>query len=207
MEESRPARPARKRSARAKRREREVLDAAAAVFARKGYAATSVQEIADAVGLLKGSLYHYIESKDALLYRLVSEVHDAVERNLEEVAAIPGLSPRARIERYVERQVAYTLANLELIAVYHNDLQHLSRRRRARISARRRRQEEFIRALVVEGQRSGAADPALDPAIAANCVFAVLIWVYRWYRPGRDDPETLPRACASFATAALRPPA
>ena len=56
-----------------RRREREVLDVAARLFHERGYADTSVQDIADELGILKGSLYHYIEVKEDLLFRLLGE--------------------------------------------------------------------------------------------------------------------------------------
>lgn len=184
-----------------------MLDAAIEVFARKGYVETSVQDIADAVGLLKGSLYHYIDSKEGLLYRLLNEVHDDVEAILAEVADFPGLGPLERLERYVERQVAYNLANLDRISVYYHDVHHLGDQRRQVILGRRRVHERFVARLVAEAQVAGEADPTLDPVIATNCVFATIIWVYRWYRPGRFDAEALARDCARYAIEALRAPA
>lgn len=70
-----------------RKRDREVVDAAARVFYRKGYADATVQDVADELGILKGSLYHYIDTKEDLLYRLFEEVHADVEQIREEVAA------------------------------------------------------------------------------------------------------------------------
>ena len=80
-----------------KRRDREVIDAAAKVFYRRGYADASVQDIADELGILKGSLYHYIDTKEDLLFRLLSETHDDVHAILDEVAEMPDLEPLERL--------------------------------------------------------------------------------------------------------------
>src|SRR4051812_4368664 len=97
----------------AKRRDEEVLDAAARVFARRGYADASVQDVADELGILKGSLYHYIRAKEDLLFWLLEAVHGDVQQILAEVAAEEGLAPPDRIALYVQRQVQYNLDNLE----------------------------------------------------------------------------------------------
>jgi AcrR family transcriptional regulator len=195
-----PARP------RLTRRDRQILDAAVEVFARRGYVQASVQDVADAVGLLKGSLYHYIRSKDDLLYRVLDEIHDGVDAVLEEVRALPGLPPLERLGAYVERQVAHNAVHLQPISVYYHDLEQLSERHLSAIEARRRVHERFVVELIAEAQAGGEADPALDPKIAANCVFATLIWTYRWFRPGRQDPAEAGRACARFAIDAVRGP-
>src|SRR5947207_409360 len=64
-----PSRPPR-------RRQQEILEAAARVFHEKGYESTSIQDIADEVGILKGSLYYYIRSKEDLLYEIIRDIHD-----------------------------------------------------------------------------------------------------------------------------------
>src|SRR3954470_14043766 len=83
----------------------EVLDAAARVFYERGYSDASVQDVADKLGILKGSLYHYIDTKEDLLFRLLQETHDEIYEILEEVAALEGLSPLERLEIYIRKQV------------------------------------------------------------------------------------------------------
>src|SRR6476660_6492476 len=68
-------------------REEEILSAAARIFREKGYHGTSVRDIAESVGLLKGSLYHYIRSKEELLARLFEGALEETVRELEEIAA------------------------------------------------------------------------------------------------------------------------
>src|SRR3954468_13338665 len=80
-----------------KRRDEEVLDAAARVFARRGYSDASVQDVADELGILKGSLYHYIRAKEDLLFWLLEAVHGDVQAILDEVAAEDGLGSLERI--------------------------------------------------------------------------------------------------------------
>jgi AcrR family transcriptional regulator len=183
----------------AKKRDDEVLDAAARVFARRGYADASVQDVADELGILKGSLYHYIKMKEDLLFWLLEGVHRDVEQILEEVAAAEGLDPLERIALYVRRQVLYNLDHLERISIYYHDVDSLSEERLATIMSRRRTHERFILGLIKDAQAQGLADATADPRILSNCLFATIIWTYRWYKPnGRIGRQAIADHCARF---------
>ncbi len=183
----------------AKKRDDEVLDAAARVFSRRGYADASVQDVADELGILKGSLYHYIKMKEDLLFWLLEEVHRDVEEVLQEVAQAEGLEPLERIALYVRRQVLYNLDHLERISIYYHDVDSLSDERLATILNRRRTHERFITGLIKEAQADGTADPSADARILANCLFATIIWTYRWYKPnGRTSRQAIADHCARF---------
>lgn len=182
-----------------KKRDREVLDAAARVFYERGYSDASVQDVADELGILKGSLYHYIDTKEDLLFRLLQETHDEIYEILEEVAALEGLTPLERLEVYIRRQVEYNIDNLLRVSVYYHDLERLTEERRRAIVARRREHEKWVVGLIEEAQAEGLADPGLDPKIAARCIFATIIWTYRWFKKGRDGREKVASTCAAFA--------
>ena len=182
-----------------KKRDREVLDAAARVFYERGYSDASVQDVADELGILKGSLYHYIDTKEDLLFRLLQETHDEIYEILEEVAKLEGLNPIERLEIYIRRQVEYNIDNLLRVSVYYHDLERLTEERRKAIVSRRREHETWVIGLIREAQSTGLADPGLDPKIAARCIFATIIWTYRWFRKGRDGREKVASTCAAFA--------
>jgi AcrR family transcriptional regulator len=180
------------------RRDEEVLSAAARVFHARGYAGTSVQDVADELGILKGSLYHYISSKEDLLFRLLDGTHAEVSRILEEASALDA-PPLERLREYVRAQVAFCLGNLERVAVYHHDLERLGEERRRDIVGRRRSHERFVTALLAEAQAEGLVSESEDPALLTRCVFGTMILTYNWFRVGRDDPETVAAECAEFA--------
>ncbi len=185
---------------RPKRREREVVDAAAKVFHERGYADASVQDVADELGILKGSLYYYIRTKEDLLFWLLEEVHEDVERILHEVKADENVDPLERIGLYVEKQVDYNLANLTKISVYYHDVDQLGPERSRDIMRRRKPHEDFITEMIREAQRRGDLDAAADARVLSNCVFAVIIWTYRWFKPrGRLRREDIAASCAEFA--------
>jgi len=191
-----------------RKRDEEVLDAAARLFSERGYADTSVQLVADELGILKGSLYHYIRTKEDLLFWLLEKVHADVEEILEEVAAVEGLDPLERLALYVRRQVLYNLDNLERISIYYHDMERLSAERLQAIVGRRKAHERFITGLIKEAQSAGVADASQDPRVLANCLFGTIIWTYRWYKPnGRASRQNIADVCAAYALTGITGPA
>lgn len=174
-----------------KKREREILDAAAEIFHRQGYADTSVQDVADAVGILKGSLYYYIDSKEDLLFRVLVEVHEDARGIVDEVSLLDS-PPVEKLYEYIRRHIDYNARNLAKIAVYYHDSQLLTSDRRHVIVQQRAIYEEFVIGLIRGGQQRGEIDKSVDPTLAANAVFGAVNWIYTWYRPGgRVKPEYL----------------
>lgn len=192
------------RNASGKRRENEVIDAAVEIFHRQGYADTTVEEIANALGILKGSLYHYISSKEDLLFRVLEEVHEEVGAVMDRVLAEEGLTPLQRLHRYVHDQVEYNARHVARISVYYRDMDQLSEERRALIRGRRKEHERVLVGLVREAQEGGEIPEGLDPKLSVACTFATIIWVYTWYRPGgRTSPAKLADFCADFVVRGL----
>jgi AcrR family transcriptional regulator len=175
-----------------------MLSAAAHAFHARGYAATSVQNVADELGILKGSLYHYISSKEELLFRLLDGTHAEVSRILDQVSALDA-PPLERLRLYVRRQVAFCLRNQERVGVYHRDLDRLGTEQRRDMVARRQAHEEFVTGLLADAQADGDVPADEDPALLSRCVFGTMIMTHNWFRAGRDDPETVADACADFA--------
>lgn len=181
-----------------RKRDQEVLDAATKVFHERGYSAATVQDVADELGILKGSVYHYINSKEDLLYRLLEEVHDDVAAILDEVVAAEGLNPLERLGMYVSKQVAYNLDHLPRISIYYHDFDRLGEERRKQVLQWRQVHSTYVVRLIKEAQAEGLADPALDPRLAANLVFGTIIWTYRWYGPGRWTRQAVAEQSARY---------
>lgn len=184
-------------------RSAEVHGTAARIFHEKGYAATSIQEIADAVGILKGSLYYYMESKEDLLFHLIRDVHDDLLA-LRNGARSDG-SVLDRLRALVKAHIAYVTENMVRVSVFLNDFRHLSPERQKVIIVERDRYERHIRDLLKEGQENGEVDPGLDPKLGALAVLGMLNWIHLWYRPtGEYSVEGLGDQFAAMAVAAVQ---
>ena len=188
-------------------RRQEVLDKATEVFARRGYASATIQDIADELGILKGSLYYYIDTKEDLLFELFEQLHTEVDALLEEVRAADAADPLERLALYVRSQTSYSLANLLKISVYYNDLERLEPERRALIGKRRAAHEAFVVGLIKQAQRDGLIDADRDPKLLAHQVFALVIGPYRWYKPrGQAALDEVASSVVAFVSAGLAAP-
>lgn len=175
----------------AKKREQEIIDAAATIFHRQGYADASVQEVADAVGILKGSLYYYIDSKEDLLFRMMVEVHEGARGIVADIEALDA-SPLEKLSAYIKRHIEYNTHNLSKIAIYYHDFELLTPARRGQIVKQRALYEQFVVGLLREAQKAGEIDRKLDATLVANAIFGTANWIYTWYKPdGRKTPEHL----------------
>jgi AcrR family transcriptional regulator len=192
------------------RRGEEVLNTAAAVFARRGYADASVQDVAAALNITKSTMYHYISSKEDLLFWLVERVHDDVDSILYDVIALSNLGPLERLFEYTRLLVHYAISHMALTSVSLNDTNKLSIERLREIEPRRVVHDNFVQRMIAEAQKRGEVDPTVDIPLAAASLIAVTIWPYRWYDSTQDLPaETVAHECARFAVAGvcgLRPP-
>jgi AcrR family transcriptional regulator len=174
---------ARSRRSRApRRRQREILEAAARVFHEKGYESTSIQDIADSVGILKGSLYYYITSKEDLLYEIIQGVHQEALKNLDLIASLEGTALQ-KLRAFVVVHVRHNAENLVRMGVFFKDFRSLSPERRRIIVAERDRYDAFVRGLIRAGQEEGTICPDLHPKLTGITILGMLNWIYQWYRP------------------------
>lgn len=160
----------------------DIVATARSIFHDRGYAETSVQEIAEAVGLLKGSLYHYIASKDDLLFVIINEVH--ADMTLRWTESDPGGRAVARVAAFVTAHVEFTLDNQESVAVYLREFRSLDDVRRADVLVRRNSYERTFRTLLEAAQADGDLDPLVNPGFAARAVLGMVNWTTQWHRTG-----------------------
>jgi AcrR family transcriptional regulator len=184
------ARPA--RGANNKRRQEEVVATAVKMFYRSGYSETSVEDIANELGILKGSLYYYIASKEDLLYAIVRQVHTEVEELLAAATSDKSLPPLERLSNYVSAQVEYNARNIMKITVYYDDLELLGAKRVSEMRRSLHKMEEVVTDLIRDAKKRGEIDESVDATLASHAVFATVNWIYRWYRPrGRLRPPEI----------------
>lgn len=185
-------------------RRSEIIDTAAEIFRTKGYAATSIQDIADAVGMLKGSLYYYIDSKEDLLAAVIGEAH---RRGMEWVELLEDTDgdALARLRAFVKAHIANVTANLVSTSVFFHEFRSLSGARRADIITKRDRYDTFLRELLEQGKREGAVCEDVDAKLTSMAILGMVNWVYHWYRPqGPSTPEEIGSAFADLVVGGLR---
>jgi AcrR family transcriptional regulator len=166
----------------------EILEAAASLFAERGYAATSVRDIGERVGLLGGSLYHYIKSKEALFVRVHEIALQVAEDRIR--VAIAGLSdPWERLETACVTLIEIQLDENSITMPLMSDFAVTPPEVRERLVAKRDAFENLFRDLVADLP----LDPALDRSVYRLLLLTLLNNVSGWYRKGRLTPQDIGR--------------
>jgi len=182
-------------------RDEEVLAAAIEIFHDKGYASASIQDVADRVGVLKGSLYHYIDSKEELLARIFEE---SDSQSFELMERVQGLEIPAvdRLREFARQWSLWYLENVERASLYFNEWKHLNGKRLTRVIAKRHEYEARVAAMIEDVKRDGEADPDLDTRYACFFLLSAINGLPVWYkRRGRDNAEHIAEAYASMTVA------
>ncbi|MBL7161871.1 MAG: TetR family transcriptional regulator [Anaerolineales bacterium] len=159
----------------------QILEAAAQIFSQKGYHATSMQDIADAVDLKKASLYHHIAKKQDILLILLDRALDLVIQQVSE--AIDGQATAPEKLRLAMRTYISTLAsNRNLAAVLLLEYRSLDPDQYTAHIARRDRFENLWRDMIKQGLDEGLVD-CPDFVQAARATLGVMNWTIMWYSP------------------------
>ncbi|MDF2626723.1 MAG: TetR/AcrR family transcriptional regulator [Symbiobacteriaceae bacterium] len=169
------------------------MAAAVRLFHERGFHATSMQEIADAVGLQKGSLYHYIGGKEDLLTVIMMEVIARYNRKLAEIRAMR-LPVRQRLELAVREHLIGIADNLAMLTIFLRESYALGPEQQELLGAEMTRYNTMFEELYLEGVAAGELRP-LDPKLVGRTVLGACNWLYRWYRP--DGGRSLDDLAAS----------
>ena len=158
----------------------DIVEAAAEAFRTKGFAATSLEDIASAVGIWKGSLYHYIDTKEDLLFAVVREPAEEILVGLRELSQMD-LPPTEKIRRATRSHLKVLETNFVYASVY---LQEIAGRRRMKEwSAMDREYLELLESIIRDGIAEGEFAPLTNPRIATLGIIGSLNWLTHWYRP------------------------
>lgn len=166
----------------------EVLQSAANIFFTKGFHATSIEDVARDVGMLKGSLYYYIKSKEDLLFQLLlAGIEDGDAFIATQID--PEGDPVEQLERAIRAQIDYIIQNRVPFGLFLHEFDSLSGKRQHKlISVMSRYNSRFVE-LVRRGQAQGKLIEG-EPWIVVNGILGMCNWLYRWYDAEQvSDPE------------------
>lgn len=161
-------------------RKQAILFAAAEIFHRKGFHATSIQDIAEEVGMLKGSLYYYISSKDELLFQIINDVHQDAFGYVADI--FEGAEPaRERLREFIRRHVAYCASHQTWMGVYLHEYKALPDGLRRKVTDMRDRYEHQVGDIVEQGKRDGVFRADIDTRTTVRGILGMCNWLYHWY--------------------------
>lgn len=189
-----------RRRHRSAEREKSIHAAALRIFRQKGYHAASMQNIADAVGLYKGSLYYYVSSKEELLVRLFEGRADQVLGEIQATARGAGTRTE-QLRAMVRAYVLGVLRNLDSVRVYLREEHVLPPGALRQVRDEQRTMRDLFEGVIADGMRDGSF-VGTDPKLAALALLGMCTWVHRWYRPKGRLTETA--IADDFADRAIR---
>lgn len=163
-----------------------IMDEAATLFLRGGYEATSLRDIADAVGMKAGSLYYHFASKDELLTEILLRGIDVMQAAFDEAAATPG-DARARVGAHVRAHLAALYENGPYTAVHVVTFRTAPDSVRSEIVPIRDAYEARWTELLVELQHSEQLDAAVDVHLARLVLFGAMNSSIEWFDPKRGE--------------------
>ena len=186
--------------------ESEIHEHAARLFAERGFASTSLQDIADSVGITRQALYYYVKSKDEVLAEIVADLTGASVTRSREIRADPTLSHADRLRRIAYLMVTDRARDRTRFQLLDRSAHALPDDIAAAFLEGRRNAFAELRGLIEDGIAAGEFRP-LDSRVAALSVHGMCNWVAWWYEPDPDHPvEPIAEQMSDCAVAMLRAP-
>ncbi len=156
-------------------RKEQVIRSAAQLFREKGYAASSMRDLAQKLGIEAASLYSHIKSKEEILQSLCFDMATEFRKSLEEVEK-QKLSPSERLRKGIIGHIQVMAKDLTASAVFMNDINYINR----------------FKSMIEDGIRTGQFKESIDKKLAVMTLFSSLNWMPMWYDPKSDiDPTEL----------------
>jgi len=174
----------------------EILRTAARLFQQRGYDATSMNDVAAALKLSKGGLYHHFQSKDEILFEIMDHAMEITqERVINPVRSIADPEERLRALIRLHIEVVLSPRDREITVMLHEN-HPLPPSLRKRINARKKDYIHFLESLLDEvqkqPQRTRYASGHVSPRAAAFALLGMINWIYQWYKPeGELQAQTL----------------
>ena len=165
----------------------EILRTAARLFQQRGYDATSMNDVAAALKLSKGGLYHHFQSKDEILFEIMNHAMEITEERV--LAPVRGIAdPEERLRALIRLHIEVVLSPLDReITVMLHENHPLPPVLRKRINIRKKDYIHFVENLMAEvqknAQRAGQSKGAVSPRAAAFALLGMINWIYQWYKP------------------------
>jgi TetR/AcrR family transcriptional regulator, cholesterol catabolism regulator len=183
----------------ARTRER-ILDAAAHVLSRKGYAGTRLSDVADQAEIQAPAIYYYFPSRDDLIEEVmwtgIARMREHMARVL--AAMSPGTDPLARIDAAVEAHLRYCLEISDYTTASIRNAGQVPENIAIRYTAEASQYGDMWRKLLQDAENAGLLRPALDPMTARMMVLGALNWAAEWWNPRRGSLDTVVRTAQSL---------
>jgi AcrR family transcriptional regulator len=186
-------------------RRQQIENTASALFRERGYAGTSVRDIAKALDIQGASLYAHVASKEDVLWSIVLRAADRFDKAVTPIATDDSASAGVRLAQMIAAHIGVIADDLGNASSFLQEWRFLSPERRETVARRRDGYEARFRHVIEEGIQAGEFDATVDPGLAATLILSALNGVASWYRPtGSLSPTQIADRYTSMLLGGLR---
>lgn len=165
-----------------------IVAVAAELFARKGFGATSLDDIADQLGATKGALYYHVRNKEEILRLICLMVMTACEEPLALIARAQ-LAPEEKLSRAIAHQIAVAADRSPAMMVCYREQVYLTGPFAKEVLLRKKAYERCFEQIIEEGQTAGVFTSSIDAKVATFGLLGMCNWLSQWYKPGGPYPH------------------
>lgn len=160
----------------------EIILAAVKLFEKKGYAATSVQDISNELGFTKAALYYYVESKETILWEIFDRTMSTAERRMQELMQ-EEMDSVSRLKKIIINQIKNYQDEIPFMKVFFSEKHHLPPEKLEEITYRQRRYVDTISEVIREGITQGKFKD-INPHVVTYGIIGMCNWMCHWYNMG-----------------------
>ena len=176
----------------------EIFSAALKLFQEKGYHGASMQDLADAVGMQKASLYYYFKSKEDLLVLVCERATSAFTQELTAIVASDS-NATEKLRRVIEDYLIALCEQLDLFTVFLHEQKFLGDAQKKRLRTEGKRHAELLAAILKQGIASGEFR-SVNITITTRAILGMCNWLYEWYSPeGTLKPQEIAEIFSDMA--------
>ncbi|RNF38233.1 TetR/AcrR family transcriptional regulator [Planococcus salinus] len=161
---------------------KELITQSINLFVEKGFSATSIQDIVDAIGVTKGSFYYHFKSKEALLMHIHLSYIDDLLRRQKRILETEKTC-RTKLMKVVEFLIEDIEAQGALGRIYYREIRHLSAENGAVIREKKNQFRDNIESIVADGIKNGEFRKNLQPKMTTYAILGMTNWSYQWFNP------------------------
>ena len=173
-------------------RKQKIIDTAAALFHRKGFASATLDDVSKELGISKAALYHYVGSKDELLSIIYTQAFDNIFKDTYEISGMD-LPPDEKLRLIIRNHINnIIIKDLSMFSVYFSEESQLPQKDFKKIREEKKKYTRIVEKIIAEGISKGLFKK-VDPFLQAYAILGMCNWIYKWYSPATTNytPEQI----------------
>jgi len=169
---------------------RKIIDASISLMSEKGYVGTSIQMIADIVGIKKASIFHHFNKKEEILLAILQETVPVTTYDLMVLANDDSLSSTEKIKKFIKIHLQSIKERGDILKIYLSESRHITNKKQYRQYMKSRKLYTNLVVQLVKGAKEENPDlfGRNDPEIVANGLLGMCNWSVFWYQGSRERP-------------------